>query len=224
MNSLVWVPTLAWKTIWASLPDSLSPVKGRCLSGLYSLWVVINIKNLIHVLDSVNDYLVNILKYVLALILSVQIILIFMTAVMRYVFNRPLSWSDELTTYMLVLITFLGGYVASNTGSLAKVEIIAGRFSGTAGKVVQLTAHLFSAALVGWIAFYGTKLYFSPIIQRQTSSALQMPVKYIWWSLPLSMWLLLFTELLAIVHVFVPRSRPPVSLSPTKTVTKEITM
>lgn len=166
------------------------------------------IKKVLYVLDSINDFLVNVLKYVLAVILSVQIILIFMTAVMRYVFNRPLSWSDELTTYLLVFITFLGGYVAANMGALAKVELVSSKFSGPAGKVVQLIAHLFSAGLVAWIAWYGTKLFMSPIIQRQTSSAMRMPVKYVWWSLPVTMWLLLFTEILSIIHIFVPREKP----------------
>lgn len=156
-------------------------------------------------MDTANDFLVKILKYLLAAVLSVQIVLIFMTAFMRYVFNHPLSWSDELTTYMLVLITFLGGYVASNQGALAKVEIFSGKFTGVSGKIVQVIARLLSGGLVGWIAFYATRLFFSPVIQNQTSSALRMPVKYVWWSLPVTMWLLLLTEVLGLIHVFVPK-------------------
>lgn len=132
-----------------------------------------------------------------------------MTAFMRYVFNHPLAWSDELTTYMLVLITFLGGYVASNQGALAKVELFSSKFTGVTGKVVQVIARLLSGGLVGWIAFYGTKLFLSPVIQNQTSSALRMPVKYVWWCLPLTMWLLLLTEVLGIIHIFVPRQEKP---------------
>ena len=90
-----------------------------------------------------------------------------MTAVMRYAFNHPLPWTDELTTYMLVMITFLGGYVASNTGALAKVELISGKFNGTFGKIINVVAKVFSGALVGWIAFYGTKLFFSPVIRTR---------------------------------------------------------
>lgn len=112
--------------------------------------------------------------------LSVQILLIFITAVMRYCFNHAIPWTDELTTYLLVAITFLGGYVASNMGALAKVELVSGTFKGALGKAVQVVARILSGGLVGWIAFYGTQLYFSPVIQNQTSSALRMPVKYVW--------------------------------------------
>lgn len=162
-------------------------------------------RKLIKALDTANDLLVNLLKYLLALVLVIQILLIFMTAFMRYVFNHPLSWTDELTTYLLVMITFLGAYVASNTGVLAKVELFSGMFQGTLRKMIDVIARLLSAGLVGWIAFYGTQLFLSPVIQNQTSSALQMPVKYVWWTLPVTMWLLLFSEILGIIHIFVPR-------------------
>ena len=151
-------------------------------------------KKVLYALDAVNDFLVNVLKYVLAFVLGVQILLIFVTAFSRYIFNHPFAWTDELTTYLLVMITFLGGYVASNTGALAKVELLSSKFKGAAGKAINTLAHVASAALVGWIAFYATKLFLSPIIQNQVSSAMRMPVKFIWWTLPLTMWLLLYDE------------------------------
>lgn len=152
-----------------------------------------------------NDFLIRIIKGLLAVMLSVQILLIFITAVMRYCFNHAIPWTDEVTTYLLVAITFLGGYVASNMGALAKVELVSGMFKGALGKAIQVLSRILSGGLVGWIAFYGTQLYFSPVIQNQTSSALRMPVKYIWWCLPVAMWLLLFSEVLGIFHIFVPR-------------------
>ena len=155
------------------------------------------IKTFVNILDTANNMLIRIIEYVLAVILSIQIILIFVTAIMRYLFNHAIPWTDELTTYLLVAITFLGGYVASNKGALAKVELISSLFKGITGKVIQV--------LSSWIAIYGTQLFFSPIVQNQTSSAMRMPVKFIWWTLPASMWLLLFTEVLGIIHIFVPK-------------------
>ena len=82
------------------------------------------------------------------------------------------------------------------------------------GKIINVVARVFSGALVGWIAFYGTKLFLSPVIQNQTSSALQMPVKYVWWCLPFTMWLLLITEILGIIHIFVPKQTAEETLPP----------
>ena len=85
------------------------------------------------------------------------------------------------------------------------MELISSLFKGITGKVIQVLSRLISGGLVGWIAIYGTQLFFSPIVQNQTSSAMRMPVKFIWWTLPASMWLLLFTEVLGIIHIFVPK-------------------
>lgn len=120
---------------------------------------MITIKRFFNFLDAINDFLIRIIKGLLAIMLSVQILLIFITAVMRYCFNHAIPWTDELTTYLLVAITFLGGYVASNMGALAKVELVSGTFKGALGKAVQVVARILSGGLVGWIAFYGTQLY-----------------------------------------------------------------
>ena len=84
-----------------------------------------------------------------------------------------------MATFMLVYVTFLGTYVASNTGHLAKVELLFPLFKGAAPYVRQNSVTDFSAGLVGWIGFYGTKMYFSNIIQNQVSSAMQIPMRFV---------------------------------------------
>ncbi len=37
-------------------------------------------------------------------------------------------------------------------------------------------------------------MYFSNIIQNQVSSAMQIPMRFVWWILPVTMWLLLFRK------------------------------
>ena len=163
------------------------------------------IKRLVFFLDRLNGVLIRAVKGRLCVILAFQMLLIFGSVVMRYFLNRPLAWSDELATFLLVYVTFLGAYVASNTGHLARVELFVGLLHGPLRKAAKLIARLCSAGLAAWIGFYGTKMYFSNVIQNQVSSAMQIPMKLIWWILPVTMWLLLFTELIGILHLFIPR-------------------
>ena len=124
-------------------------------------------KKVIYMLDRFNDRLIWAVKYFLCAVLTLQVCLIFVSVVMRYFLNRPLSWSDEMATFMLVYVTFLGTYVASNTGHLAKVELFISLFKGPLHTAAKILSRIFSAGLVGWIGFYGTKMYFSNIIQNQ---------------------------------------------------------
>jgi len=48
----------------------------------------------------------------------------------RYAFQRPLSWPDELSTYLFILMTFLGASASIKTGSELKVNLLYERFPG----------------------------------------------------------------------------------------------
>ena len=110
-------------------------------------------KKVIYMLDRFNDRLIWAVKYFLCAVLTLQVCLIFVSVVMRYFLNRPLSWSDEMATFMLVYVTFLGTYVASNTGHLAKVELFISLFKGPLHTAAKILSRIFSAGLVGWIGF-----------------------------------------------------------------------
>jgi TRAP-type C4-dicarboxylate transport system permease small subunit len=46
----------------------------------------------------------------------------------RYVFRRPLAWPDELTTYLFILMTFLGASASVKENSELKVNALYERF------------------------------------------------------------------------------------------------
>ena len=57
---------------------------------------------------------------------SFTLILIILTVsiLSRYVFQRPLSWPDELTTYLFILMTFLAASASVEDNSELKVEVL----------------------------------------------------------------------------------------------------
>lgn len=46
----------------------------------------------------------------------------------RYVFLRPLSWPDEISTYLFIIMTFLGASASIKTDSELKVNLLYERF------------------------------------------------------------------------------------------------
>ena len=154
-------------------------------------------------LEKFNIALVNVFRYVLVAVVSAQILLIFATVVFRYALNRPLSWSDELATFLLVYITFFGCFIAANNNKLVKIEFVVNTM-GPFKKLAQVLAKLVSLALIGVICFYGYKLLFSPIIQNQRSPAMRLPMSVFFWVTPVMMMLLFLSETLSLVRLFVP--------------------
>jgi TRAP-type transport system small permease protein len=53
-----------------------------------------------------------VLKYVIAFFLAVMVVLVFGNVVLRYVFNSGIAFSEELSRWLMVWLTFLGAVVA----------------------------------------------------------------------------------------------------------------
>ena len=63
-------------------------------------------------------------KLVTAAALFVQMIIVFAGVIARYVFNSPQPWIDEISTYLLVVITYLGGCVALRSDKMAGITFV----------------------------------------------------------------------------------------------------
>ena len=73
----------------------------------------------------------------------------------RYVFQRPLTWPDELTTYLFMLMTFLGASASISNDTELKVDAIYMAFPGTRFtldlflNLLRLTASI-TFIIAGW--------------------------------------------------------------------------
>jgi C4-dicarboxylate transporter, DctQ subunit len=55
---------------------------------------------------------------------AVSLIALTISIVTRYMFQRPLTWPDEMTTYLFMLMTFLGASASINNNSELKVDAL----------------------------------------------------------------------------------------------------
>lgn len=85
--------------------------------------------------------------------------LTFFQVVLRYLFNSPMTWIEEISRYLFVWIVFLGSALAFRTGVHIKVDVLeglAGRFGNAlmflrvAISTAALVLLLWSGSLVAW--------------------------------------------------------------------------
>jgi len=77
---------------------------------------------------------------------------IFAQVILRYVFNSPLTWSEELARYLFIWCAFLGWIIASRRGSHLAMTFVVERLSPrTQAAVAVLTqvATLYFAWILG---------------------------------------------------------------------------
>ena len=110
---------------------------------------------MLKILKPVNDAITGLMRVLLVLSMSGMVALIFAQVIYRYVLKEPLSWSEELASYLFSLIIFFGGVVLYRTNgqinmSMA-VDAIKNRFLK---QLITVAAHLCTIAFLLVMTWY----------------------------------------------------------------------
>ncbi|WP_243291801.1 TRAP transporter small permease [Bacillus sp. FJAT-47783] len=132
------------------------------------------------VVDSLN----NLIKWVLIILFFIMVIAVFLQVLFRFVLDQPLAWTEELSRYLLVWITFLGAGYAMSVKAHPSIEIVFER----GNKLVKRIMIVVSSALIIFFFWHIVTNSFE-FIERsmmQTSPSLQLPMGYVYTVIPIS--------------------------------------
>ena len=109
------------------------------------------------------DRVARLLELALALALIVAVVLNFGNVVGRYGFGRVFFAADELQTYIMVYLAFVGAALASWRGVHLRMDVLAQRLPAPLRKLLLLIEALLVVVLAGlvtWVAWqYVTQMY-----------------------------------------------------------------
>ena len=94
------------------------------------------------------------LEAIMALCLVAMVTLIFGNVVLRYAFNSGITVSEEMSRWLFVWLTFLGGVVALRSRGHLGTEVVVGKL-GKTGKKVCLVVGYVLMLMVCWLLFRG---------------------------------------------------------------------
>lgn len=129
----------------------------------------------------------------------VMTLVVLLGVFMRYFLKSPLIWTDELAKYMLVYMTFVGAPVALRDKSLAAMELVVEKLPEKKRKVVQIIAYILAVALIAFLFYYSLDLISQHSVKNQISPALQIPMTWVYFSLPLGIGLLLIQSIFLLI-------------------------
>ena len=136
--------------------------------------------------NTFEEYLSKVFKLLTAIALFVQMLIVFIGVIARYCFNNPQPWIDELSTYLLVVITYLGGYVALRGNSLANITFICDVLPPKVRKVAEILSDLMIMVLMLAMAWYGFQLCTSATVLNQRTPTLHIPIIVFYCLIPIS--------------------------------------
>ena len=79
--------------------------------------------------NAAMDWICQIIKYFLAILIAATIIVSFVEVVRRYLFGQVFSWSDEFQRFAMVYIGMVGGAVSYRYGELVGFDSLLNRFT-----------------------------------------------------------------------------------------------
>lgn len=130
------------------------------------------------VLTILSEKLNKITEKVVAVLLAAMAIVVFLQVIFRYVFHASLPWSEELSRYILVWLTFLSASIAVRRNAHIGVEAVVNFLPLKAKKAVKSIAYLLTFILFIILIYYGGKVV--QITMHQMSPAMRIPMGYMY--------------------------------------------
>lgn len=117
-------------------------------------------------------------------------VLITVQVILRYVFNESLAWAEELTRFIVIWMSFIGAGMGVRVGRHISVDLIASLASEKSRRVVVAAAALSGLIFAVTLFVYGGRLFLHAMSTGQVSSAMRLPMYYVYFIFPLSATLL----------------------------------
>ena len=120
------------------------------------------------------------------LMLSMAIIVTLAVA-FRYVLNSPLSWAGEVSVFLLIWISFIGGSLGLKYQSQAAVTIVLDYAPLKIKKSILISGHIIMLLFLVLLIFYSFIWITSPSVAFQKSTAMLLPMWIPYLAVPLGL-------------------------------------
>lgn len=145
----------------------------------------------IKIIRKINDIAVMVVLALLSLFVVLQV-------VCRYALGTPLTWSEELARYLQIWMVMLGSAVMMRKGGHLAIDLVT---ASLPKKVKRGTDFIVFATI---IVFFGIVCYEGIFLTinaaRQTSPAMNMPMSYVYASLPVGSALILMETVIRFIR------------------------
>jgi TRAP-type C4-dicarboxylate transport system permease small subunit len=117
-------------------------------------------------------------EYVVSVLLVIMVVVVFLQVIFRFVIHASLPWSEELSRYILVWLSFLGAAIGVRRGAHIGVEVVVSFLPKLLKKLAALFVDCASIVFFALMIFYGHRIL--AVVGRQLSPAMEwsMAVPY----------------------------------------------
>ncbi|WP_160115570.1 TRAP transporter small permease [Marinobacterium lutimaris] len=133
--------------------------------------------------------------------MGLAITLTFTQVVMRYVFDAPLYWAEEVVLYSIIIMSFIGISIGIRMGSHISVNLLDAVVPERHIRILRGGVMILGIAFALALIYFGGQLFLNTLNRGQLSPALRIPVAAIYGIIPLAGLLSLFRYIHALVQL-----------------------
>ena len=144
----------------------------------------------------------NLSTIIAGISLTVLVTLSFLGVIMRYVFNSPIPFLQEVQLFCAVWLIFFGGSEAVRSGSIVSIDFIVDQLPRKIHISLDIIIYILTIAVLLFLSFWGFKqLHFLAVTER-LSYILEIPFWIIYLSFPLGCLLMSVEYLIKVLDFF----------------------
>jgi TRAP-type C4-dicarboxylate transport system permease small subunit len=104
-------------------------------------------------------------------------------------FNSSLASAEELSQFLMFFVTFLGTSYAARSGMHIRMSMLSDALKGKARKILVIAVSLLTALVMLYVAYLAARYVMKVAGFKRVSPILQAPVQYVWWAMPVGLFL-----------------------------------
>lgn len=128
-------------------------------------------------MKALGDLVIRCLEIAVTLLLAAMVVMVFGNVVLRYVFNSGLHYSDELSRFAFVWLTFLGAVLTLHDNAHVNVESLVVRL-GRRGRLACMAATQVVILICAVAMLFGT-FGLHPFNATMTSPVVGVPLSWV---------------------------------------------
>lgn len=140
--------------------------------------------------SQIEEWLDRIFKVIIFSAFSVLIILVFAQVYTRFLTTSSLTWSEELSRFVMIWMVFLSSIQVFRNNGHIWVENIINLFPQKIKSTILIIGHLLIITFC-FIIIWGAFSLF-PMVHKQYSPVLSIPMSYIYAAVPISLSITVF--------------------------------
>lgn len=113
-------------------------------------------------------------KVIMASLLCLLCLTLIVQVIFRYVFNHPITWSEEIARYLFVWITMLGFSYNARTDNDISMVLVFQKFSDGTKKAIRLIRDFVGLVLFGFLTIHAIDYFLGQIPSKSPTLLFSM--------------------------------------------------